>query len=121
MVAPIEYNGSGMIVRNLTNELCSLNYDSEHLTDIRLCVHNKNSSECFGTCDELMWFSWCHINNTTDSPADVDLVGSAVENGTIISIYCILENAGCTNGFSNVMIFNHEIGEPMFKCIIRSS
>ena len=117
VVAPVENNGSGLIARNLTNDYCSLNFNSELLTGIRLCIHNKSSDECFETCDKMVWLSWCE-ENIPEADVDVDLVGSAVENGTIISIYCIIENVGCTNSFSNVMIFNYEISKPNIQLII---
>ena len=95
-------NYTGSVIDDLSNEHgCDF---GSLLIDYTICIHSRGSTDCFATpCGNgHIYTSFC--NQTNPSEERVSLQVSGVENGTVVSIFCLGNN--CRGSFSNVMLFN---------------
>jgi hypothetical protein len=95
-------NYTGFIIDDLSNEYgCDF---GALLIDYTICIHSRGSTDCYATpCGNgHIYTTFC--NQTNPSEERVSLQVSGVQNGTVVSIFCLGND--CRGSFSNVMLFN---------------
>lgn len=98
---PRKYAGP---IRNLSNIYCDF---GSVVVDYKICIYYERLTECFeDPCGNgKIYTSLCGRNTTHNETVNLEVDG--VENGTIVSLYCLRED--CRGHPSNLMVFNIEI------------
>jgi hypothetical protein len=107
-------NFTGTIIDDLSNDYCDF---TNFVIHYRLCINSGGTNECFeNPCgDSKIYPSLCRSLKTN---GPVTLEASGIENGTIVSIYCL--GFDCEGTFSEVMVFNLQICKLTSREIIFS-